>query len=105
MGSYGANRCGSHAALHGKVIAQPSRDRNRARFHRVSFDDPGLKVHVIQGDHHEQTSSRLSINPCVFGARRGGDWEGKTDLTSDASSLPPSVNGSGEMPNLGLTGG
>lgn len=29
----------------------------------------------------------------------------KTDLTSDASSLPPSVNGSGEMPNLGLTGG
>src|SRR6476646_4557873 len=70
MGSYGANRCGSHAALHGNVIAQPSRDRNRARFHRVSFDDPGVKVHVIQGDHHEQTSSRLSINPCLLNKDR-----------------------------------
>src|SRR6476660_8523291 len=76
MGSYGANRCGSHAALHGKVIAQPSRDRNKARFHRVSFDDPGVKVHVIDGDHHEQISSCLSISRCVFGARRGGVWEG-----------------------------
>jgi hypothetical protein len=78
--SYVANRCGSYAALHRKVIAQPSRDRNKARLRRVSFDDPGVKVHAIEGDHHEQTSSCLSINRCVFGARRGGAWEGAKQI-------------------------